>query len=126
MKINVDNATIEIPNFDRDEFKCSCCNFNNIKDNFLWKLQLARTEAQTVFRINSGSRCEKHNKEEGGKKTSDHLTGEGVDIEALTSAIRWKIVTAALNAGIRRIGIAKTFIHLGDNWNNPQNVMWVY
>ena len=126
MMITIDDNTIQIPNFSRNDFDCPCCGMNNIKDKFIWKLQFARTEARIPFIINSGCRCEKYNRKVRGKKSSDHLTGEGVDIRCLSSSDRWKIVTSAISAGFRRIGIAKTYIHLGDNWDNPQNVMWMY
>ena len=93
---------------------------------FLHKIDYARDRANTQFIVVSGCRCEKHNAAEGGTETSDHLTGEGADIKATTSFVRWRVVTSAIAAGFRRIGIAKTFIHLGDNLDNPNPRIWVY
>ena len=127
--IEVGGATIEVPNFERNEFDCRCgCGFNNVKDMFLWRLQFARTEAQMPFIVNSGCRCPKHNasKRVGGKPDSDHLKGEAADIKVSNSSERWRVVNAAINAGFRRIGIGDGFVHLGVNWSNPQNVMWLY
>lgn len=113
--------------FVESEFYCKCgCGLYNMRDTFLAKLEYAREKAATQFIVNSGCRCEKHNAAEGGKDTSDHLTGEGADIRATTSFVRWRIVTAAVAAGFRRIGIAKTYVHLGDNLDNPNPRIWVY
>lgn len=113
--------------FTIEEFDCKCgCGKNDMQELFLNKLDYARQRAAIPFVVNSGSRCEAHNKAEGGKPNSDHVTGEGVDIKCQTSFDRWRIVRAAIAAGIRRIGIAKTFVHLGDNLNNPNPRIWVY
>ena len=127
MKIEVDHGFIEIPNFERYDFDCNCgCGLNNIRNVFLWKLQLTRTEAQFPFKINSGCRCKKHNKKEGGTFTSDHLTGEGADIAVSGSWQRLKLVEAAIRSGFIRIGVAKTFIHLGDNTRQNPAGLWTY
>ncbi len=116
--------------FKSTEFECHCgCGLDKVDHAFLWKLILARDYAGIAFVINSGCRCDAHNKAEGGSEYSDHLplpACEGADIKAETSDIRYRIITAALNAGFKRIGIAKTFIHLGNRSNNPMNVIWVY
>lgn len=118
---------ITLPNFDAWEFDCKCgCGLNNMKPIFLWKLQLCRTEAGVVFTITSGSRCPAHNKAEGGRSFSEHLTGEAADIETPNSHIRYKILQAAFWAGFTRIGIGPTYIHLGDKRNYPQQVVWDY
>ena len=119
------DPVITLPDFSDWEFDCRCgCGLNNMQAVFLWKLQFCRTEARIVFDITSGSRCPAHNKNEGGKDTSDHLTGQGVDIATPTSRHRFKILEAAFRSGFRRIGIGRTFIHLGDNPRNPQGVSW--
>ncbi len=113
--------------FKEEEFVCKCgCGKNDMDTLFLDKLDFARGRAGVAFRVNSGDRCEEYNAAEGGKPNSDHLTGQGADIECNSSFTRWRIVRAAIAAGIRRIGIAKTFVHLGDNLNNPNPRMWVY
>lgn len=126
MVIEIDETRIKIPNFDRDDFDCPCCGANLMKDMFIWKLQYARTEARIPFVVNSGFRCEKHNKDVGGEESSDHLTGEAADIKCLTSHERYKMIECGLRAGFRRIGIGGDFIHFGDNWSNPQEVIWLY
>jgi len=90
------------------------------------KIKYAREKADIQFIVNSACRCEEHNAAVGGRPTSDHLTGQGMDIIAETSFARWRIIHSAIAAGIRRIGIGRTFVHLGDNLNNPSPRMWIY
>lgn len=114
-------------NFSYSEMTCNCgCGFFQENEYFIDKLQAARTLAGISFEPISWCRCKKHNKNEGGTDKSDHLTGEGIDIECLTSFARHKILKAAYAVGFRRIGEAKTFIHLGTAKHNPQDVHWQY
>ena len=39
---------------------------------------------------------------------------------------RFELVVAALEEGFVRIGIGKTFVHLGMAKDKPQRVMWHY
>ena len=122
--------TWESGHFKSNEFECKCgCGQDKVDPSFLWKLNLARDYAGIAFVINSGCRCEQRNKDAGGSQYSDHLclpACEGADVKAGTSDIRFRIINASLQAGFKRIGIAKTFLHLGNRGNNPMNVIWVY
>lgn len=118
---------ITLNDFSDWEFNCKCgCGLNNMKPVFLWKLQHCRTEAKVRFVIRSGSRCEKHNRDEGGRDNSEHLYGEAADIFVLNSNIRFKILEAAFYVGFKRIGIGPTYIHLGNKSSHPQQVVWEY
>jgi len=113
--------------FKLQEFDCKCgCGSNNMQLYFLDMLERARTAANTPFVITSGFRCPAHNRKEGGKRNSDHLTGEGADIEIPNSRSRFIIVDSLILVGFKRIGIAKTFIHAGSRFDNPQKVIWLY
>jgi zinc D-Ala-D-Ala carboxypeptidase len=115
------------PFFVSAEFTCKCgCGLLNMKEDHMDMLLAARKETGIPFVINSGSRCPVHNARVGGKNSSDHLTGEGTDVKCLASDTRMKLVKAFLNAGFNRIGINKTFIHVGNNKANPQNVLFPY
>ena len=119
-------------NFSSDEMRCRCgCDICNVDEMFMSKLQTVRSLLETPIVIASGCRCHKHNINCGGGAMSDHITTsfikcEGVDVRCNNSALRLKIIQTALLVGIKRIGIAKTFIHLGTKKSNPQNVIWVY
>lgn len=118
---------ITLPDFNTEDFDCRCgCGLNNMKPVFLWKLQQCRTEANVPFIVTSGSRCKTYNKSVGGKLSSEHLTGEAVDIVVQNSTVRFKIVRAAIEVGFRRVGIGKDFIHLGGSDYAPQQIIWLY
>lgn len=113
-------------NFSVEEFDCPCCGKNLIDWSFVHKLQKARDIAKTAFVINSGWRCEKHNREVGGAENSSHLRGHAADIQASTSVKRYVLVVALLEAGFERIGVAKTFVHVDSDPAKSQGVMWLY
>ena len=74
------------PNFTKKELECPCCGAYQIKDKALWNLQAFRNRLCNMFHrdirliVNSGYRCEKHNKEVGGVPNSQHLVGNAIDI----------------------------------------------
>lgn len=57
---------------------------------------------------------------------SAHTLGLAVDIAARSSSERFIIVRNALELGVRRIGIGRTFIHLDVDRSKPANVVWLY
>lgn len=114
--------------FVKDEFVCSCCGFNNIRQELLDKLEEIRTDYNRPMVINSGSRCPANNKNNGGAVHSPHLNGWAADIKVSSSNQRYELVMIALTKGVRRIGIADNFIHIDvaplPEWG--QDVIWIY
>ena len=117
---------IKLKHFKIEEFKCPCCGKVNMDKNFLLMIDNARERAGIPFRITSGFRCEKHNKEIGGKPDSAHLISHAADIFTYSSSDRLKIIKALLDVGFRRIGIARNFIHVDNDPSKPWGVMWLY
>ena len=97
-----------------------------MKANFLTKLQTARTLAGYPFSINSGYRTEAHNKRVGGSRNSSHLKGLACDISCKNSNERSLILVSLLAAGFTRIGIGTNFIHVDLDLSKSQNVIWTY
>jgi hypothetical protein len=95
-------------------------------EDFLEKLDKARGFSGAPYVINSGWRCGRHNKEVGGKSDSEHIYGQGADIVADTSTIRFHIVRGLVLAGFKRIGLGKNFIHAGNSLVLPGDVLWHY
>lgn len=98
---------------------------------FLEKLDYARQNAGVPFKINSGYRTLKWNAKIGGrvgvgKLMSSHCKGLAVDIHCNNSRNRGLIINALISVGIRRIGIAKTFIHCDVDKDKDQDVIWLY
>ena len=66
--------------FKKSEFTCKCgCGLNNIDINLVKILDGIREHYNKPIIINSGSRCEKHNREVGGVADSKHLYGKAAD-----------------------------------------------
>ena len=116
------------PNFTKAEFDCKHTGENNMQHEFMEKLQAIRTEFNKSMTITSGFRSVKHPIE--AKKThsnGEHTQGLCADVMCITGTDRFRLVQLALKHGITRIGIAKTFLHLGvGNKNLPNNVIWEY
>tara|TARA_R100000664_G_C2749510_1_gene136888 strand:+ start:140 stop:523 length:384 start_codon:yes stop_codon:yes gene_type:complete len=114
------------------EFNCPCCGKNEMNQLFIDTLRAAREYSNTPFVINSGYRCEKHNKKIGGVSSSTHIVGSAADIHCTESRQRALILCGLLEAGFSRIGIAKTFIHvdmadrLEGKDNKVEAVFWLY
>lgn len=100
--------------------------------DFLQKLDNARQIAGIPFKINSGYRTQEHHnsiyKKLGKEPTkSAHLIGKAADIHCTDSKSRFVIISALLDAGYTRIGIASTFIHCDSaEKGKSQQVIWTY
>tara|TARA_Y100001937_G_scaffold70668_2_gene96193 strand:- start:6902 stop:7276 length:375 start_codon:yes stop_codon:yes gene_type:complete len=103
----------------------------NMDSQFLSMLDNARSIAGISFKITSGYRTESHNAKVGGvpksanSKGSSHMYGYAADISAATGGERWIIVRSLIEAGFKRIGIAKSFIHTDNDPDKP-NAIWTY
>jgi hypothetical protein len=121
-------AWAEIRHFSWEEFSSPDDATSGLLMNLEFVRLLDKGRAATGFpwHINSGYRTSAHNLKVGGKAPSEHLSGNGVDVAVGNGAERMAIVKWALTAGIKRIGIAKGFVHLGMSFDLPQDVIWVY
>ena len=93
--------------------------------DFLIKLDKAREFAKVPFVINSAYRSPEH-AESIKNPTSSHIKGLAVDIKATDSRTRYKVLNALMHVGFNRIGIADTFIHVDDDKDKSQQVIWTY
>lgn len=113
-------------NFLRSEFACRCgCGKADINLHLVARLQMVR-DAYGPMRVTSGFRCLTHNRAIGSNDTSAHVTGDAVDIACPDSASRFRLVDLARSAGICRIGIHKTFVHLDISESLPTPALWLY
>jgi uncharacterized protein YcbK (DUF882 family) len=97
--------------FKREEFACTHCGDNKINDKFLAQLDIARAHSGVPYIITSGYRCPIHNAEVGST-SSNHTSGMAADISVSNGQIRGKILRGLYLAGFKRVGVAKTFIHV--------------
>lgn len=122
----IKGAFWQTANFHHHEFRCACCNGGQMDMDFILRLQKARTHARTPFRIISGWRCAAHNKAVGGVMGSSHLRGYAADIQTLTSEERFAVVRGLILARFQRIGIGDTFVHVDDDPEKIQRLIWRY
>ena len=100
--------------------------YMNMDVSFLNKLSKARELAAIGFKITSGYRSPAHNAKVGGVPSSSHTVGRAVDIYAPTSTQKYIIINSLLQVGFNRIGVAKNFIHVDDDPNKSEDVIWTY
>lgn len=114
--------------FKASEFiRCTpSCSIEQMDEGFLTLMDRVRELAGIPLVINSAYRSKSWELAHGRTGTSAHCKGKALDIRCNTSANRFKIIAAAINAGIKRIGIGKTFIHLDADSTLPQRVIWDY
>ena len=93
--------------------------------DFLAKLDKAREFAKVPFVINSAYRSPEH-PQSIKNPTSSHIKGLAVDIKTTDSRTRYKVLNALIHVGFNRIGIADTFIHVDDDKDKSQKVIWTY
>ena len=77
-------------------------------------------------KVNSACRCTEHNRACGGKPNSAHLTGKACDVSCGGSTNRFEIIRILLQYGVRRIGLANSFIHFDLDDEKPQDVIFFY
>lgn len=116
------------PNFKKAEFDCKATGENNMQHEFMEKLQAIRREYGKPMQITSGFRSVKHPIEaKKSHSNGEHTQGFCADVACENSTERFRLVQLALKHGITRIGVAKTFLHLGIGGAGlPNNVIWEY
>ena len=102
--------------FKIEEFECKCgCGKNHMSAELLKMIDNLRILCGFPLIVTSGTRCLKHNTNEGGHPNSGHMKGLCVDISAYgdRAAI---IISHAYAIGFTGIGISQKgpsrFIHL--------------
>jgi uncharacterized protein YcbK (DUF882 family) len=80
------------------------------------------------LQITSGYRDPVHNVEVGGVSGSEHTMDPSMaaDVFCQRSTTRYKMLRELFSMAVRRIGIGKTFIHIGISTTHPQDVCWDY
>lgn len=95
-------------------------------ETLIQMLDEVRKEYGKPMRINSGYRSKSQNLMVGGKKDSSHLRGYAADISVKNSVDRFHLIWLFMKYNFRRVGVAKTFIHVDVDPDKPQEVMWLY
>lgn len=118
------------PNFNANEFKCSHCGSEGIKESLLDKLQAMRTEYGKPMRITSGYRCPKHPIESVKTTPGAHALGLAADI-GVEGAEAHRVLALAMKHGFNGIGVQQKgsgrFIHVDVRSNElPSPAVWSY
>lgn len=119
------------PNFLRGEFEEEGYDVR-IHPKIPATCQMVRTALGVPLYITSGVRSPQRNSQVGGSPNSSHLLGLACDISTNTVGApmgaqhRYTIINALLSWGIKRIGIAETFIHFDVDESKAQGVIWLY
>lgn len=67
--------------FSRNEFACKCgCGFNTVDYELALIVEGVREHFDAAVTVNSGCRCDEHNKQVGGSEGSQHKLGRAADI----------------------------------------------
>lgn len=98
-----------------------------LKPELVLKLDQARELAGTPFKITSGFRTPEYNASIGGASKSAHTLGLGVDIACTDNAKRFKILSALIKVGFKRIGIYTSHIHVdcANTPDYPQEIIFI-
>ncbi len=110
--------------FKIEEFDCQCTGNNEMKEEFIHKLDELREACGFSFNITSGYRDPSHPIEARKSKPGTHAQGIAADIAVANGAERYKIVSEAMRLGFTGVGVAKTFIHVDIRETTP--VVWQY
>ena len=113
--------------FSKSEFACQCgCGATDPAPALVTALETLREAYGQPLVITSGLRCFDHNLKVGGVPHSAHVTGEAADVAVGNGYDRWRLVELAFAAGFRRLGIARTFVHLEMAPPNIRSALWTY
>ena len=114
--------------FNEKEFNnCTpSCSMADMNSEFLGLLDKVREKAGIPLVINCAYRSKEYDLKKGRSGNSAHTKGKAVDIRCNQSTNYYKIIKAALEVGITRIGIGNGFVHLDYDNTLPQNVLWNY
>ena len=104
------------PNFTREEFTCRCgCGRNEMRPEFLERLQALRSAYGKPMHITSGYRCPQHPVEAAKVHPGMHSTGLAADI-GISGGEAVALLRLALDAGFRGVGVQQKgngrFLHV--------------
>lgn len=102
------------------------CKESDLQPAFVSLLDQLRERAGIPLVLNSCYRSPEWEKAYGRTGTSAHCLGLAADIRCSSPENRYKIVKAALDLGVTRIGISKTYVHVDVSRKHAQRVIWDY
>lgn len=102
------------------------CSIEDFDKKFVDVIILAQKMCGSPFVVTSGYRSKEYELSKGRKGTSSHCKGLAIDVSTRDSLTRFKVVIAAALAGVPRIGVGKTFVHLDCDASKPHPILFHY
>ena len=99
--------------FTSEELACRCCGACDVRPALLKALEALREKAGPLL-VNSGYRCQSHNKAVRGAKQSAHCQGLGADVRSASLSARQLAKLALETPGIRGVGldVEQGYVHV--------------
>ena len=123
-------------NFSMDEFACrDGCGLGTEQEHYdvygwpqmIDDLETIRSSLGVPIFIESGLRCEAHNRSEGGVDNSAHMRcAVDVRLGYFRGPNKYHLVKCAFELGFTGIGLAKTFAHLDRDTVKARPAIWIY
>jgi zinc D-Ala-D-Ala carboxypeptidase len=117
------------PNFSAKEFDCSHCGKNEMRADFMERLQALRNAYGKPMRITSGYRCPEHPIEAKKAKPGSHASGCACDV-GIDGPDAHQLLSIALQLGFTGIGVQQKgsgrFIHLDTLTSGLRPTVWSY
>jgi len=116
----------DYPNFTEAEFRCRHCGKQEMKPEFMGRLQALRDVYKRPMSITSGYRCHDHPVEKAKAEPGMHSTGLACDV-GVQGADAHELLRLAMHLGFAGIGVQQKgsgrFIHLD---LRSQPTVWSY
>lgn len=95
------------------------CSILQMNEDFLLKLDNARHDSGTPFRLTSAFRSSEYDLSRRRSGQGFHTLGRAVDVSCRDSVTRWKIVSGCIRNGLS-CGLSKDgFVHIDDRDGQP-------
>jgi uncharacterized protein YcbK (DUF882 family) len=102
------------------------CSLQDMRQDFMDTLDRVREKAGIPLVLNSAYRSKAWELSKGRTGDGAHTLGVAVDIRANNNANKYKIIKAALECGVTRIGVYAWGVHIdiGDRYGKTPQVVW--
>ena len=120
----------DYPNFTEAEFRCRHCGKQEMRPEFMGRLQALRDVYKRPMTITSGHRCPDHPVEKAKAEPGMHSTGLACDV-GVQGADAHELLRLAMHLGFTGIGVQQKgggrFIHLDCCTDGfPRPTIWSY
>jgi zinc D-Ala-D-Ala carboxypeptidase len=120
----------DYPNFSAQEFNCSHCGQNEMKPEFMAKLQKLRETYGSPMKVTSGYRCPQHIIEVKKASPGAHASGLACDIgvqgvRGSQAPQHWRLEAGFTGIGVQQKGSGR-FLHLDTRLENLRPNLWSY